>query len=450
MSRRPLLADAPDGSGHEPAIAQPPHRWRVIIAASLALALTAPGQTAAISVFIDPLIHSLGLSRPAVSAAYLAGSLSGALLLPLLGRLIDRYGPRRVTIASGLGFGAVLLAGSAVTELVGLTAAFVGVRVGGQGALNLVATMTVAVYVHHRRGFAMGVTTAVGTAGISLAPVLLEPLIAAFGWREIWALEGVAVIVLVVPAALFVLPNTPPPRVVAKSTSMEVDNDPKPDPVHNGVPAADSTLAEAMRTGMFWIVASGVGVCSLIGTALTFHLVSLLGERGLSAAEAATTFIPQTMAGLAASFLLGWLADSIGDRALITGVMTVLAVATVGTGWVQPGWSAIAYGLALGVCINGARTLEAIAFPRRFGLNNLGSLRGAVHSVIIGTSALGPLLLALGRSHADSYRPALLAMSLLPLAVLLATSMITSPPPVARAALVSWFVRCPHRTLENA
>ncbi|GAB2744149.1 MFS transporter [Salinifilum aidingensis] len=417
-TRAPTQPTADPGTGRG-------DRVRVITAASIALALTAPGQTAAISVFIDPLIRSLELPRAAVSTAYLVGSLSGALVLPLLGRLIDRYGPRRVMLAIGLCFGGVLLAATAVTEVVGLTAAFIGIRVGGQGALNLVATTTVAVYVHRHRGFAMGVTSALGTAGISLAPVLLERLIAELGWRAVWGWEGVAVLLLVVPAAAFVLPRKPPraPR------GAEESGDGGSGRGRRNLPAVDWTPAEAVRTGMFWLVASGVGTCSLVSTGLTFHLVSVLGERGLSPAEAAATFVPQTLAGLGASFALGWLADHIGDRALIIGVMAVLAGATAGAGWVQPGWSAFAYGCALGICINGVRTLEAVAFPRCFGLRHLGALRGTVHSVTVGASSLGPLLLALGRSAAESYRPALLAMCALPLAVLLLALVVKHPPP---------------------
>lgn len=400
------------------------HRARVITTASIALALTAPGQTAAISVFIDPLIRSLELPRAAVSTAYLIGSLSGALVLPLLGRLIDRFGPRRVMLAIGLCFGGILLAATAVTESIGLTAAFIGIRVGGQGALNLVATTTVAVYVHRHRGFAMGVTSALGTAGISLAPVLLERMIAALGWRAVWGWEGVAVLLLVVPVTVFVLPRNPPPAP-RKPEASEGDN------ANRGrrtLPAVDWTPAEAVRTGMFWLVASGVGTCSLVSTGLTFHLVSVLGERGLSPAEAAATFVPQTLAGLGASFALGWLADHIGDRVLIIATMAVLVAATAGAGWVQPGWSALAYGCALGICINGVRTLEAVAFPRCFGLRHLGALRGTVHAVTVGASSLGPLLLALGRAASESYRPTLLALCTLPLAVLVLALVIKHPP----------------------
>ncbi|GAA2364097.1 MFS transporter [Saccharopolyspora halophila] len=399
------------------------HLPRVVIAASIALALTAPGQTAAMSVFIDPLIRDLGISRTVVSTAYMCGSLAGAVLMPFLGRLIDRYGPRRVMIAVGACFAAVLVVSATVTELFGLTAAFIGLRVGGQGALNLVATTTVAIYVHRRRGFAIGLSSAIGTAGISLAPVLLERLIADLGWRDVWVIEGVVVLCLVVPAALFLLPRTPPapPREPADEVA----------PKHAaGLPEVDWTLREALRTGMFWTVAGGVGACSLVGTALTFHLVSLLGERGLSPAEAAATFVPQTLAGLVASFALGWAADHIGDRSLIIGTMLVLAAATAGAGWVQPGWTAVAYRLALGTCMNGVRTLEAVAFPRCFGLKHLGSIRGTVHSMTVGASSLGPLALAVGRSMADGYRPALLALCLLPALVVLAGLIVRHPPPV--------------------
>ncbi|WP_205414134.1 MFS transporter [Amycolatopsis thermalba] len=408
---RPPLASGATGRAHLP---------RVIAAASVALALTAPGQTAAVSVFVDPIIHDLGVSRSAVSTAYLIGSLSGAFVMPFLGRLIDRFGPSRIMAGIALCFGAILIASTAASEITGLTAAFIGIRVGGQGALNLVATTTVAIYVHRRRGFAIGVASAIGTAGISLTPMLLERLVSDWGWRHVWIAEGVAVWLLVVPAALLLLPRRPP----ARTPDDEAETAPG-----SSLPPVDWTLAQAMRTGMFWVVTAGVGTCALVATGLNFHQQSLLGERGLTATEAAATFLPQTIAGLIATFGLGWLADRFSDRLLIITTMATLALATAGAGWLTPGFTAVLYGLALGACGNGIRTLEAVAFPRCFGLRHLGAIRGVVHSVTVGASAFGPLLLALGRDHATTYRPILLVMTALPLAVTVAGAMVRTPPP---------------------
>lgn len=163
---------------------------KVVTASSIAFMMTAPAQTTTMSVFVDPLIASLGVSRSAVSTAYLVGTLGCAMLVPFLGRTIDRYGLRRATGAIALCFGVILIASSVATDIVGLTVAFVGIRVSGQGALQLAATTIVAAYLHERRGLGIGISSAFGAAGISLAPVLVERLVSAWGWRTVWIIEG--------------------------------------------------------------------------------------------------------------------------------------------------------------------------------------------------------------------------------------------------------------------
>ncbi len=395
---------------------------RVVTASALALAMTAPGQTVAVSVFVDPIIADLRISRSAVSAAYLTGTLVGAFVMPVLGRAIDHFGPRRVMAAIAVAFGAVLVASSVMSEIVGLTAAFVGIRVAGQGALTLVATTAVAVYVRHRAGLAVGLVSALGTAGISLAPVLLERVISSFGWRSVWLAEGLAVWLLVVPAALLLPRNPPPARAAGRPNRGARTHGSRAT-----VLLEDWTLRQAVSTGMFWVVGGGVAACGLIATALNFHQVSLLGERGLSATEAAATFIPQTAAGLVASFGLGWLADRYSDRLLIILTMLVLALATVGASQLTPGWTAALYGIALGFCGNGVRTLEAVAFPKLFGVRHLGAIRGVVHAIAVGASAFGPVMLAEGRALSDTYRPVLIALAVIPLVIVAAAVTVRAP-----------------------
>ena len=56
--------------------------------------MTIPGQTAGVSVFFDPVTQELGISRTWASIAYSAGTLAGILPAPLVGRWIDKRGPR--------------------------------------------------------------------------------------------------------------------------------------------------------------------------------------------------------------------------------------------------------------------------------------------------------------------------------------------------------------------
>ena len=78
---------------------QPLVWWALIVAAgSMLTAMTFPGQTAGLSPFTDPLIESLDIDRTAISFSYLLATLTGALTMPILGRLLDKYGAKRAII----------------------------------------------------------------------------------------------------------------------------------------------------------------------------------------------------------------------------------------------------------------------------------------------------------------------------------------------------------------
>ena len=363
-----------------------------------------------------------------MSGAYLIGSLAGAWTLPLIGRSVDRWGPRLVMAIVGAAFGAALVGLSRVSGILGLTAGFVGIRLLGQGALNLIATTTVAIYVRHRRGLAQGLTAAIGGAAISLSPVLLEGAVRNHGFRSVWLVEGLLIWLTVAPLGLFGIPRAraggPTPALDEIEEPLETTAHPAP--VDAG--SAESwTLRESMHTGMFWIVTLGVAVTGMLGTALAFHQIDILGERGLSPAAAAANFVPQTAAGLAVTVVTGYLADRVSDQLLISAAMLALVVALVSAGFVHPGWSAFGYAVAAGAAGNAIRTLEATAFPSCFGLGNIGAIRGVVHTGTVASAAFGPLLFSLGRGLATSYRPVLLVSAALPLLVAAAAPFVRRP-----------------------
>jgi MFS family permease len=396
--------------------------WHMVVVAAIALAATAPGQTTGISAFIDPVSAGLGLSRSAISTFYLIGTLAGAASMPLIGRALDRFGTRATMATIGLVFGGVLVGLSRVTGPVGLTAGFVGVRMAGQGALSLTATTAVAVWFTRRRGLAIGLVSAIGAAGISLAPVGLESLISAHGWRTTWLAEGLAVWAIVLPLALFGVRNRP-----ADLGQQPDGRRSHEDPPIDTVPGR--TLDQAMRTPFFWVVLVGVAVAGLLTTAVGFHQIDLLGERGLSPTEAAANFVPQTIASLLATLAVGALLDRVNSRWLTAGCMLTLAGGLVWGTVVTRGWSAIGFGMALGAAGGVIRTLEAGTFPRYFGTAHLGAIRGAVHAVAVGATAFGPVAFALVHAATGGYTLALLGGAALPLLVALAALVSPTPRP---------------------
>jgi MFS family permease len=388
---------------------------------AVAMALTAPGQTHGVSVMIDPLIKDLGISRTEISTAYLIGTLIGAVAMPMVGKAIDRHGPRLVMTVVGAVFGAVLLALSAVSGIVGLTVGFVGIRVAGQGALSLVATTTVAYWFDRRRGFALGLVGAIGTAGISTAPVVFERLVSATGWREAWAIQGLLVWAIVLPIAIWGIRNKP------ADVGQHVDGIAPPEGVAADSGAGGWTLREALRTGMFWTIAACMSAGSMLGTGLAFHQIDLLGERGLSATAAAANFLPQTAAILLVTIGSGALLDRISPRVVLAGAMLMLATGVLAAGVVRPGWSALAYGLILGASGGMMRAVESAAVPRYFGTTHLGAIRGTAHTAVIGASALGPLAFALARDVTGDYATVLPFLAAIPVLIAVAVTVVPEP-----------------------
>ncbi|KIP53003.1 MFS-type transporter [Leucobacter komagatae] len=388
-------------------------RWRwaaTVIAGGLIATMTVPGQTAGLSVFTDPLIEELSTSRTMISLSYLIGTLFGAACQPLIGKASDQWDIRRVIIGIAVAFSAILFGLSFISDMLGLTIGFVGVRMAGQGALSLAATTAISRAITHRRGLALGVSAALGSAGISLAPIGLERLITAVGIQGAWRWEALAVLAIVIPAAFFI--KTPPSR---KGLSK------------HWTPGRGWTLAEARHTGMFWVLSAAVAVSSMLTTALAFHQIALLGERGLSPLEAAANFLPQTITTLLATLVVGALIDRADPRIFVIAAMAAMSAALLLVGVVTPGWSAVFYGLVLGAAGGCLRGMEAATFARFYGVKHIGAIRGLSTAFSLGASALGPYVLALGVELDGGFTTPAALLSAIPVIVIIATVVVRPP-----------------------
>src|SRR5436305_6439501 len=86
--------------------------WIILAAGTFGSFMTLPGQTAGVSVFFDPITSDLRITRSKAAAAYGAGTLAGILPATLIGRWIDRRGPRLTAtdIAASLGLACAFMA----------------------------------------------------------------------------------------------------------------------------------------------------------------------------------------------------------------------------------------------------------------------------------------------------------------------------------------------------
>lgn len=413
--------------------------WRMAALAAVMLALTGPGQTTGVSVFVNPMMGALDLTRSEVSVAYLVGTLIASFALTRIGRALDEHGTRRTLLVVALLFGIALVGMGTVVGIVTLAIGFIGIRMLGQGALSLVAMNAVAPWFARRRGFATGVVIAGGSTFLAFIPLLATTGIERVGWRLMWVALGALVVVVLVPIATrgFVdrpshigqHPDGRPPDADARADAAAGDDGPRSLPSTGGpagipvVPlstasnANDHTLQDALRTPMLWALVGGAVATGVLTTAMAFHQIDLLGEQGLTPVQAAANFLPQTVATFLTVLVVGALVDHVAPRWLLLASMLLLVGAMLSVPFVRPGITAIGYGVAIGSASATARALEAGAIPRMFGLRHLGAIRGFIHALAGASTAVGPLALSFGYEVMGGYAPVLRWFVVLPATV---------------------------------
>ena len=389
-------------------LARPKQRLRgnalvVFATAVLTAGLTGPGQTIGVAVFIDHFVDDLGLSRPEVSTAYLIGTLTGSLLLPSVGRFIDRYGVRRSQLIVGVLFAGALVNMSTVQGFVTISIGFIGIRFLGQGSLSLVSTVTVQQRFDTNRGTMLGLFSTFTAGLLALAPIALAFAISLVGWRSAWLIAALAIAATVTPLAFLGLRSMPTTAI-------------KADVSDTSLPALGYTRNQAIRTRGFWILVAISATAGMLSTALNFHQIDLLTDAGLTTTAAASMFLPQVIGSTIAGFGFGVLLDRLGSRLLPAISVSLLVVAHVLAAIAAPGLTVVLYAITLGAAGGAIRTVATALLPEWFGLSHIGSIQGTLTFLNIAASATGPVVLALLQEQVGSYPPAVLILAVIPLA----------------------------------
>lgn len=391
--------------------------------ASVVGALSGPGQSIGVSVFREPMASDLMTSDAAVSTAYLVGTLAASMMLPPVGRWVDEVGVRRALTVVVSGFALALLHMSAIRHVAWLALGFFGIRLLGQGAMSLVAQVSVSHWFERRRGLALGLTMTGTAAGMAVVPFLLSLGISAWGWRFTWMAAALVVFVVVLSIARFGMVDRP--ADLGQVPDGTAEKKPHPSVEVGWAPSR----ADILRSHAFWVMAAVVSANSLLITAMVFHQTNVLGELGYSASRAAAMFLPQAVGAIGGGLVLGWASDRRFRYFLPAMVSLLLAGSCALGGAGSTSVTVFAYAVGVGICTGGGSAVNSALLPKLFGLRQLGAVTGMLHMVVVVNSALGALVLSIGANMFGSYRSALVAFAVWP-AVLAAVASIWRPRPL--------------------
>ena len=361
--------------------------WFVLVAGAIGVFMTTPGQTVGVSAFVDHIALDLGLPREQVVMLYSVGTLLGILPAPLIGRLVDRYGPRRaiafIAPALGLACAAVAWAHGPWSLAVGFTL----LRGSAIGGLYLVSLNLVNLWFDRLRGRA----TAIAMLGLALGGLVIpgaaEQVTVAHGWRVAYLSLGAAVVTIMLPVGLMCFRNRPQAYGLTPDFGKAL-------PVGVTPAREDLTLNEAVRTQMFWYLLSISILANAIGTALLLDHVRALQAAGLARAGAIGLLGVVTVAQAVCVLGGGVLVDRYGTRRVGMLGLILLAFAVICIMAAPALVAGSGYAAALGAGLGVLHVVQGAGLAEHFGTRHLGTLRGTTSIFGIFGAAAGPLLFA--------------------------------------------------------
>lgn len=373
--------------------------WTVVLATFVGFSYLSV-MTGSLSMFMEPVGNEFGWSRTLVSAGFTIAAVVTALLSPLFGMAVDRWGSRRIALPGIVATSFCMAAFSTATGspwqwyMLWLIYAVISISIK-----TTVWTAAVAGVFDKAQGLALGLTLCGTAAAQAILPPLANWLIADFGWRAayVWLAFGWGGVALV--TCWLFLYDAHDRKTAASAAAGEAAPDRADKPDLPGL-----TVAEAWRDWALWRIAISTLVIMVLTIGLTIHQIPILTEAGVTRTEAALLASAAGLAGIAGKIVTGVLLDRFRANWVggITLAATALAFALLIDGINSP--ALIVFAMLVNGYTQGTKLQISGYLTARFaGMKSFGTIYGFMNSVIAFGSGAGPVIAGLAYDTAGNY-----------------------------------------------
>lgn len=360
--------------------------WQVLLASAAGIGFgISPIPFNMLGHLVLPLNEEFGWSRGQVMVSITVVGLTVTLLAPFFGALVDRFGARRIGLASLIGFG---LSWAAVTltsdDLFVFYALWVAMAIFGGASTPISWTRAVNAWFDTNKGLALAIALmGSGVAGIlinNFAPAIM----ASYGWRGAILASAALPLFIAAPLAFLFVRNHVPGKIDSIAGTQE-------DPAT--VEEVGIQLKSAARMPVFWIMFAAFACVALAFAGLHANLVPLLYDDGFTMQQAGAIAglvgVAVIVGRLGAGFLLDrfW-APLVALPLLIAPAIACIILIHTQIDFAFAAITAILIGLAAGV----ESDLIAFLSARYFGLLHYGKIYGVMYMAFSIGSSISPAL----------------------------------------------------------
>ena len=375
--------------------------WVIVAVAWLANMVAATMNPVVFSIFIDPMREELGLSLSHMAWAIAIRLLTGGVVAPFMGRLIDSYGARWLGFLGGLISGAVLLSLYFVDNIWLIYALFAISGISGLGSFGgqLLTIVPVANWFVAMRGRA----TSIAATGLGVGTALGVPLglflINTVGWRWAWVAFGLAIWLVILPGYAFLMRRRPEDLGLLPDGRIPQPAEAAPDASGESGPVlaqaapveeVNWTLGQAVRTPVLWFMLLSLTIYMFSSSGVLFLRVPFWNEQGISAAAIAFGVAMDPFTVIFAMLFFGFLAERYPVRfmAVIGGVWRALSMVPLALGGTHAA-NVYIHNVTWGIGSGAFAASQNLLIPNYYGRTAQGKIRGISLPWMIAAGALG-------------------------------------------------------------
>jgi len=378
--------------------------WSVLAGCFIGMAVATPAiLLIPLGLFLKSVTLEFGWTRTEFATILSVAALCNALVMPLAGMLVDRFGAQRIAL-----IGTVLGCGSyaAVSQVhsYGAFMAIIALSVTTGNLASYPAFMGLAQRWFDRRlGFALAITSTGLAAGVGGFSYALSEIIVRQSWRAAFLKVGLTALAIgLVNLLVLVRDNRGGVPAVERQAGSASYSE-------GGLP-----LSDALRAPDFWLYAVSFLLVVFAVVGCNFHLPAMLSDRGATPAQVAPIVAIGSLGSLFGRFCSGLMLDRCSARlvaALFFGGQTVgFMLLLGGLRWALPA------GFLLGAVQGAEIDLMGYVIARRFGRMAYARIFGTCFSVTMVGAILGPIAMAAIFDRTGSYHLGLTLLPLFPVA----------------------------------
>jgi sugar phosphate permease len=352
----------------------------------------------------EPISEEFGWSYTSISIAASIRGLEAGVLAPVVGILVDRWGPRRIIFIGVLLMGLGLILLSQVHSLFMFYVAFILMSLGISSCGISVTVTAVANWFHRRVGLASGIMiSGYGSSGL-LVPLVVR-LVDTYDWRTAIIIMGIGMFIIGLPLSLLLrhkpeqygyLPDGREGRgVTFDSSSVQL-------------PAQEVNISarQAMKTRAFWLVVLAVMPQFIVVPAVITHVMPYLSSIGLTRTMSGLVATAIPLLSISGRFGFGWLADKYVAKRLSAFALAMLALGLVCFEYVSLGWIwlLIPFLVLMGFGYGGINTMVGVLLRGHFGRGNFGTIIGFAWGILMVGTMVGPPIAGWVFDQSGSYQ----------------------------------------------